>query len=169
MAYVADEMTGGLFLSIGSPSPIYAGWCPWIHHTRPNKRRRTWILLYGFTCPETSWDGVCLMTQRVARVDDLASWRTLTVAIQWWPWNNGSAFSLVGFIFGSTWSVCYGENDVQKFFFLWQPKHQLSVIMELCTCGHLCMGYFSARSVWRQIWYFVFSLRGWCNFDVPRT
>jgi len=89
------------------------------------------------------------MTQRVARVDDLPSWRTLTVAIQWWPWNNGSAFSLV------IWWDSYLRvldryamvKTTCKSFFLWQPKHQLSVIIELCTCGHLCMGYFSARSV----------------------
>lgn len=28
-------------------------------------------------------------------------------------------------------------------FFLWQPKHQLSVITELCTCGRQCMGFFA--------------------------
>jgi hypothetical protein len=57
-----------------------------------------WSLPYDLTSSEGWWS--CWIS---------------SVAIQWWPWNNGSAFSLAGFIFGSTWSVCYGENDVQKF------------------------------------------------------
>jgi len=51
--------------------------------------------------------------------------------------------------------------------FLWQPKHQLSVITELCTC----MG-FSARFVWHQIWYFVLSdwlMQFWCDLSLLCT
>jgi len=84
------------------------------------------------------------MTQRVARVDDLGGLPrlllndglgTMDQHSVWWD-------SYLGVLdrYAMVKTTC-------KSFFLWQPKHQLSVIMELCTCGHLCMGYFSARSV----------------------
>jgi hypothetical protein len=45
------------------------GWRTWIHYTGANKRGRTRILLYGFTGPETSWNGICFMSGSLILLD----------------------------------------------------------------------------------------------------
>lgn len=161
MAYMLRTKGLEAFFScvIGSPSPIYAGWRPWIHHTRPNKRTRTWILLYGFTCPETSWDGVCLMTwwgeggpcwtPTVMALEQHSVWREshlgYLIGVLWWKWC--AKFLLAA---AETSALCY-----HWVVHLWPSMY----------------GFFSAR----QIWNFVSSLIVWCSFDViyacclPRT